>query len=301
MRPLFYHVLNVQHFTLAKSLGFWYNGRIGMNHIPKGVTMRSRSMAGIAAAVLSLFCMGSISASAHTADEVAAKARAAGWPESLIQAGYNQWATGSYSQEKLDAAYNSVSSFNQGSGEMLCNMLGLDPDEYLEGMSADPEPTQASAEGTTEAPMTVTKADGTVEERIKPSAFTKMTKEERQAYVDSLSEESKKAFMASLTGEERKSLLKDLPAEDKAALVQKYLETASDMDLNVTVDGFDGNNLTMTLRDETGRIVDKTGTAVAVDETGYSHTLPLAAAAGGVVLAAAGFAGLYYYIRRTEQ
>ncbi|MBR3630060.1 MAG: hypothetical protein IKN55_06270, partial [Oscillospiraceae bacterium] len=200
-----------------------------------------------------------------------------------------------------DAAYNSVSSFNEGSGEMLCNMLGLDPDDYLGDMNADPAPTQPPAEGTTEAPMMVKKNDGTVEERIQPSAFTKMTKEERQAYVDSLSPESKKAFIASLTGEERKSLLKDLPAEDKAALVQKYLDTAGDMGLNVTVDGVDGNNLSMTLRDEEGRIVDKTGTSVSVEETGYSHTLPLAAAAGGVLVAAAGFAGLYYYIRRTEQ
>ena len=127
-----------------------------------------------------------------------------------------------------------------------------------------------------------------------------MTKEERQAYVDSLSEESKKAFMASLTGEERKSLLKDLPAEDKAALVQKYLDTADDMGLQVTVDGIEGNNLTMTIRNEEGTIVDKTGTTTAVDETGYSHTLPLAAAAGGIVIACAGFAGLYCYIRKTE-
>ncbi|MBR3630814.1 MAG: hypothetical protein IKN55_10170, partial [Oscillospiraceae bacterium] len=63
--------------------------------------MKFRSITVIAAAALSLLCISSMSASAHTADEVAAKARAAGWPESLIQAGYNQWATGNYSQEKL--------------------------------------------------------------------------------------------------------------------------------------------------------------------------------------------------------
>lgn len=263
--------------------------------------MKYRMLSGMAAAALSLLCIGSMSASAHTADDVAAKARAAGWPESLIQAGYNQWATGNYSQEKLEAAYNSVTSFNAGSGEMVCNMLGLDPEDYVPSYSADPKPTQAQDQDTTEGPMTVTKQDGTVEERISPSEFTKMTKEERQAYVDSLSEQSKKDFLASLTGDERKSLLKDLPAEDKAALVQKYLETADDMGLQVTVDGIEGNNLSMTIRNEDGVIVDKASTLVPVDETGYSHTLPLAAAAGGVVVAAVGFAGLYYYIRKTEQ
>ena len=249
---------------------------------------------GIAASLLAVLCIGSIPASAHSVDEVVAKARAAGWPESLIQAGYNQWSTGNYSQAKLDAAYDSVTSFNDDSGEMFCNLLGLDPDEYLTEQSADPQQP-------TEPLETVTKADGTVEPRIAPSEFTKLSREEKQAYVDSLSEQSKKDFLASLTGEERKSLIKDLPAEDKAELIQRYIDTATDMGLNVTVDSVEGNNLSMTIRNEDGVIVDKASTGSGIDETGYSHTLPLAAAAGGVVLAVAGFTGLYYYIRKTEE
>ncbi|MCR4647048.1 MAG: hypothetical protein K5695_16845 [Oscillospiraceae bacterium] len=247
---------------------------------------------GIAASMLAVLCIGSVTASAYTADDVAAKARAAGWPESLIQAGYNQWATGNYSQEKLDAAYDSVKDFNAQSGEMICNMLGLDPEDYLTEESDDPQPTEPLE--------TVTKADGTVEPRIAPSEFTKLTREEKQAYIDSLSEQSRKEFLASLTGDERKSLIKDLPAEDKAALIQSYIDTADNMGLNVTVDAVEGNNLSMTIRNEDGIVVDKAATGTSIDETGYSHTLPLAAAAGGVVLAVAGFAGLYYYIRKTE-
>ncbi len=269
---------------------------------------------GITAAVLAFSCMsGALSVSAYTADDVAAKARAAGWPEYLIQAGYNQWASGNYSQEKLDAAYNSVTAYSDDVGQTVGNILGVEVQPSggdTSGSVPDDTPADTPVE-TQSAPSTtpavsgklenVTKADGTTEPRIPAADFIAMTLEQKQAYVDGLSEDSKKAFVASLSKEERNSMIKQMPVEDKAALVQKYIDMAGEMGVNVTVDSLSGGNISLTVRNEDGVVVDKAAVGVTIDETGISHTKPLAAAAGGTVLALLGFGGLYAYIRKTEK
>lgn len=267
---------------------------------------------GIAAAVLAFSCMaGTLSASAYTADDVAAKARAAGWPEYLIQAGYNQWASGNYSQEKLDVAYNSVEAYSADMEELICNSLGIDVQPSGGNSNNTPAATEPApgatepASGTTPPSSgkleTVTKADGTTEQRISSSDFINMTLEQKQAYVNSLSEDSKKAFVASLSKEERNSMIKQMPTEEKAALLQNYIDMAGQMGVNVTVDSLSGNNISLTVRNEDGMVIDKAAVGVTIDETGISHTKPLAAAAGGTVLALLGFGGLYAYIRKTEK
>ena len=83
-------------------------------------------------AVLLASCMaggamlgGALPAAGYSADDVAAKARASGWPDYLIQAGYNEWSSGSYSQDQLDQAYASVSEYNDKTGQMIANSLGV--------------------------------------------------------------------------------------------------------------------------------------------------------------------------------
>ena len=261
---------------------------------------------GITAAVLACSCMtGTISASAYTADDVAAKARAAGWPEYLIQAGYNQWASGDYSQDKLDAAYGSVEAYSEDMEEFICNSLGIDVQPSGDDTSGDSSGDTTPATSTTEAAPdkleTVTKADGTTEQRISTADFINMTLEQKQAYVNSLSEASKKDFVASLSKEERNSMIKQMPTEEKAALMQNYIDMASTMGVNVTVDSLSGDTISLTVRNEEGVVVDKAAVGVTIDETGISHTKPLAAAAGGTLLALLGFGGLYAYIRKTEK
>lgn len=302
-----------------------------------------------AAAALSVCCcMGGMSASAITPDDVAARARASGWPEEVIQMGYNEWASGRYNEEKLQIVYNKVSAWDDEMAEMVYGAFGMDPP----AKSPDPEPAApettpaspaettpsgsaggsgsggAGTAGTGGSPSggagtanpggtggspsgdtgkkggtlgTVTKKDGTVEDRIPPADFVDMTFEEKQAYVDSLTEESKKAFVADLTKEERNSMLKQMPVEDKAALMQTYIDVAEEMGVSVSVDSLTEDNLSVTIRDENGKVIDKAAVGITIDETGISHTRPLLFAVGGSLLAVLGFGGLYYYIRKTEE
>ena len=240
-----------------------------------------------------LMLCGALSASAYTPDDVAAKARAAGWPEYLIQAGYNEWNSGNYTQEKLDQAYESVQQYDEQTEELICASLNIrKPADSASQSPAAETPAAADDGGTQEAPAadTVTKADGTTEERIDKSDFINMSLEEKKDYVASLSEESQAAFMESLSSEERKSILKQLPAEDKAALVQTYVDAASDMGMNVAVDKLEGNDVSLTIRNEEGQVIGKTAVGTIIDETGIDHALPLLSALCAALLAGAGFA-----------
>ncbi|HAJ98339.1 MAG TPA: hypothetical protein DCO72_11465 [Ruminococcus sp.] len=281
--------------------------------------MRLKGMTAVLAACCLIYTGGiSLSASAYTADDVAAKARQAGWPETLIQMGYNEWSSGDYTQEKLDTAYGKVQEYNSQTKELICNYLGVDPEEIDDPEekadstapenkenpdSSDSEENNTNVtENSTPAPVeTVTKKDGTTEQRIESSDFIKMTFEEKIDYVNQLDETSKNEFVGSLSKEEKNSMLKQMPMEDKMALVESYIDTADSMGLNVSVDSLTEENISLTIRNQEGRVVDKAAVGIVVDETGISHTKPLLLSLFGILTAVFGFVGLYRYIRRTEE
>ena len=269
-----------------------------------------------------LVCTGgiSLSAKAYTADDVAAKARQAGWPDTLIQMGYNEWSSGDYTQDKLDTVYEKVQEYNLQTKELICNYLGVDPDEVpdpegngnpttpdsqqgteiSDGENPDSAPVQEN-DSVVEPVENVTKKDGTIEPRIEPSDFIKMTFEEKIDYVNELEDTSKNEFVSTLSKEEKNSMLKQMPMEDKVALMESYIDTADSMGLNVSVDSLTEENISLTVRNQEGRIVDKASVGIVIDETGISHTKPLMLSLSGILTALFGFIGIYRYIRKTEE
>lgn len=272
----------------------------------------------ISAGILSacLLCSAGISASAYTADDVAQKAREAGWPEYLIQSGYNEWASGSYTQEDLDEAYGSVMSYNEQTEEMICNAFGVEPQPKPDPVVTDPAPTDPTNAPENPEPSVTPDNSNTgnpdssadsgnstpvLPDRVSSSDFINMTLDEKKDYVNSLADDQKNAFLASLSKEERNSIIKQLPTDQKVALMQNYIDAASSMGMNVAVDSITDQNISVTVRNNEGVIIDKTGVGVVIDETGISHTKPFVFAGLGILTAAAGFVLLYWYSKKTEE
>lgn len=276
-----------------------------------------------AAAMLAVCCcMGSLSASAISADDVASKARELGWPEDMIQNGYNMWSSGAYSQDDLQRAYDALYKYPDAVDDKIGDVLGGGEEETPAETPTAASPSGNSSSGgasggnsstggtsgntssggnSASGGNTVTKKDGTVEERISPADFIGMTLEEKKAYTDSLTPESRQAFLDSLTTEERNSIIKQMPVDSQADIMQIYIDTAKEMGINVTVDSLSEGNISLTVRDDEGKVIGKQAMGITIDETGISHTKPLLFALGGTLAALAGFGGLYYYIRRTEE
>lgn len=266
-------------------------------------------------------CSANISAKAYTADDVAQKARDAGWPEYLIQSGYNEWASGSYSQDDLDQAYYSVQSYDEQTEQMICNAFGVEPQPSTEPPQQTPTQNQTNPDNTTSqntsspdssgsdnsASQTIPDSDNSSPDssapnnRIDSAEFINMTLDEKINYVNTLEDSQKSEFLSGLSREERNSIIKQFPAEQKMALMQNYIDTASSMGMNVVVDSVTDNNISVTVRDNEGVIIDKAGVGIVIDETGISHTKPLLFAGLGILTAITGFSLLYWYSKHTEQ
>lgn len=302
--------------------------------------MKHRKIAsGLLTAALTACCIcgASLSAAAITADDVAQKAREAGWPDYLIQIGYNQWSSGEYTEADLQRAYNSVSTYSSEVEDMICAMFGVDPPAHpAETQAPTAAPTPAPTAAPTEAPAAnpaettpAAPASGTVSTdaptengggntsggstpggstpggstsgdtgqssgKVSSAEFISMTLEEKIDYVNSLPEDERTDFVANLTPEEKNSILRQMPLEDQAELMQQYIDVANTMGVNVVVDSLTDENISVVVRDEDGVVIDNAAVGVTIDETGISHTTPIMFAVGGVLLAAVGFAALYF-------
>lgn len=241
-------------------------------------------------AVCSVFGGTMLSASAYTVDEVMAKAREVGMPEAQIISGYNAWAAGLVSQEDLDKAYADLCEMEHMTDDMIKDLF-----ERM-GIETTPPATEAPTtesvlpeDGVTE---TQPPTEAVTEAPTEQKAFVHMTLEEKAAYINSLSPEERDAFFASMTPEERKSIIKQMSLEDQTILLQQYIDAAQDLNMNVTVDSISEEGIALTVRDDTGTIIDKSAAGLTIDSTGISHDGLLAGISGAALLSLLGFSAI---------
>ncbi len=237
-------------------------------------------------------CAAGISASAVTVDDIANKARELGFPEAQVQQGYNEWATGNYTQEHLNKAWAMLLDFEKQSDSMFESIFEEETTEPVTEATGSGESDDSAADST--APTEQTESVGTKE-------FVNMTLEEKVAYVNSLSAEDKKAFLNNLSPEERRSIIKQMSLGDKAQIMEGYIDFAETMGMHMTVDEITDDNISVTIRDKDGVIIDQSAVGISIDETGISRTGVLAGSAAGVLLALCGFAALYRCICRSDE
>ncbi len=264
----------------------------------------------ITSAMLTAGCLCSLAAlpaAAYTVDEVAEKARECGYSEEMIQLGYNEWATGNYTQADLDAIYEQLCAYDDQADDMVDSIFENTsiPDDVV--VPTNPSATEdSSASGESTASGTVDSQEsstsgGTASGTVSSADFINMTLEEKIAYVNSMDEATREAFLDNLTAEERNSIIKQMSLDDKAELMQGYIDTAETMGLNVVVDSLTDTNISVTIRNQDGVIVDKAAVGVTIDETGISHTKLLVLAAAAVALSVLGLAALYRYLCRSDR
>ncbi len=252
-----------------------------------------KMMAAVLAA--SVICCGaSLSASAVTVDDIANKARELGFPEAQVQQGYNEWATGYYTQADLDAAWAALLDYEKQSQEKFESIFDT-PSTTPPTQAPTQAPTQGAAQGGTQAPTQgTTKPAGSVD-------FINMTLEQKISYVNSLNPADKETFLNNLTPAERNSIIKQMSLTDKADLMQGYIDVAEQMGMNVVVNNLTDDNISVTIRNNEGVVIDQSAVGITIDDTGISHTGLYAAAAAGTVLAVGGLIAVYRYIRRTDE
>lgn len=259
--------------------------------------MKHRILAALFAAGCFFSVNGMSASAAVTVDDIANKARELGFPEAQVQQGYNKWSTGEYTQEHLDVIWDALLDFENGSTDLFESILGVGgelPQQPTQDTTVSPTENTEGAAGTTDAPTEGTQAPENTEPptQAPTKEFAKMTLEEKKAYVSAMTAEERRNFLQNLTAEERKSLLKQMSISDKAEMMEGYVDVAEQMGMHMTVDKLTDDNISLTIRDDQGTIIDKSEMGITIDETGISHTGLLVSAAAGAILAISGLAVL---------
>lgn len=262
---------------------------------------------GAAVAFICGICAAGTTANAATIDDVAATARRLGFPESVIQQGYNQYYADpdAYTPEDLDYYISYLIDYENEIKEKL-------------GISTAPVETTATAANTDNVPSqttTVQPAGDSDTDPDSPNAepadsgqsqtdvrggltdtdFINMTLDEKRNFISTLSPDDQQKFFNTLSPDELKSIVKQLPTDDKAAVIDTFVKAGNAMGINVTVDNISDDTISMSMRNDKGELVDIASVGVIVEDTGYDYR-GIFALSGALILAAAG--GLWLVIRR---
>lgn len=238
----------------------------------------------LTAASLSAF---SYAASAATVDEVAEVARSYGIPEEDIQAGYNEYYSKpeAYPPEKLDQA---IAKLHEAGGVIITT--GEYNPDYIPQTTSAPASNETSntSSETNSNVITLTADDGSTFTRISAEDFVKMNYDEKMAYISSFPQDKQQIIINNLSPVEYKSLIKQSPSEKKMEIVHSLSGAADEMGLVVTVDEVSDDSLTLSMRNDEGKLVNVSSAGATVEDTGYDRRGIFTAIAASISLAVAG-------------
>ena len=251
-----------------------------------------------AAAAVCMTCAGVLHASAEgSVEDVYDAMRRIGLPETMVRQAQNNYEShpelhdengmtinGQYGTY-LDWADN-VIVMEDLIWRKLAEQYQVPVEKIKEYLAEQPEQTTAPVatakngeSGSTTTTTTARKSD---------RKFINMTAEEKKAYIMAMTEEERIKFLADLTPAERKSILKQLSADDKADLMQGFAEVGQSMGMNISVDNISGNDISYSVRDENGNLIDSSSVGTRVDDTGWNLTVPVLGAGVMVLLSVGG-------------
>lgn len=261
----------------------------------------NKFIAAAVTALLAVLPMGNaLTASATTPDDVIAAAYAAGWPDWLVQQAINMYSGGEYTSEQCDAAIAQIFQYDETVAAQIEAQFGIAPPSNM-GTTAPTESTQGStgASGNSgSAGAEEGESQKPTESRPSDKEFINMTLEEKKEYLNSMPQAEKEAFVNTMTSQERNSVIKQLSASDKAAIISNFMEVGEEFGISFNIDELSGDNLKISAHDEEGNLVNVTSMGVTIDPTGNSYTVPVAAAAGMLILSAG---GMIFLVRRNRQ
>lgn len=251
--------------------------------------MKNKIITAIITAAITAVSFSAISASAATVDEVAEVARSYGIPEEDIQAGYNEYYSKpeAYPPEKLDQA---IAKLHETGGVIIST--GVYDPGYVRTTTSAAAAEETGNTTTSEADTSVslTADDGSTFTRVSAEEFINMSYDEKMAYISSFPQDKQQVIINNLTPAEYKSLIKQSPSDKKMEIVHSLSGAADEMGLVVTVDEVSDDSLTVSMRNDEGKLVNVSSAGATVEDTGYDRrgiftviAAALSAAAAGIV------------------
>ncbi len=256
---------------------------------------------GTAAAAATAFA-GCITASAGSVDDVLNAMREIGIPESIVLNARTRYETVPHDENGMTLIHNGRETYDTYENwadyvtifgkdyiyKGIAAELGIPAEDVETFFASSTAPAQTDQEGGGGSVTTVTTPEY-VPSVVTDKPFRSMTLEEKKAYVASLPAEERMPFLASLSPSERNSIIKQLDTDSKSDIVSGFADLASDMGMNVSVDHIEGNDISLSIRDDEGKLIDTAAVgASTVDDTGWDLRLPVLGSLGAMALAVTG-------------
>lgn len=258
------------------------------------------ALSAAAAAVL----MAPQASASGSVEDIYNAMRGIGLPESMIQEARNQFAATEHDADGMtvegryftyDVWADMVYIYEDDIWEKVGEEFGVSGSEIKEQKQTNAPPSESG--GTT----TTTTVQTTQPSIVTQKPFTSMTLDEKKAYVASLPENERAAFLSGLSNSERNSIIKQMSTDKKAELVQGFADLGEQLGMHITVDQIDGNNISFSVRDGEGTLIDSTGVGTVVDDTGWNTAVPVLLSSAAILSAAGGFVWLSLRGRKERQ
>ncbi|MDE5946892.1 MAG: hypothetical protein K2G63_06295 [Oscillospiraceae bacterium] len=251
-----------------------------------------------------------LNANGATIDDCAEVARSYGVSESIIQSAYNAYYSNpdAYTPEDFETAINTLHLYGTDSDLVIKQYFGITdtpqnpdsssvPDSNPDSVSdsdltsdSNPDPVIGDTDNNNSDSSSDNQSGG-----ISSSDFINMSIDDKVSYVQSLPENERAGFIENLTTEERNSIIKQLPMDNKTELLSRFVEAGEQMGLNMTVDNIDGDNISVSVRNNDGVLVDQSGLGATVEDTGYDYRMLFALVSAGIAISSA---GIYFIFRK---
>ncbi len=251
-------------------------------------------------AIIISLCAVPITSYGATPEEAEAAARACGMSEEMIQYFWNEYYTNpeKYTPEVIDQMIAEL----YATKNMVAPTVPYNPDAQvpIDTTSAvtvpeNPDtPTTVTDTPVSDGSITLTMPDGSVITRISKEQFIALSYEEKMTYLSTFTEEQQAVIISNLSPEEYKSMLKQLPMEDKLNVVDSLADVGESMGLNVSVDEISNDNLSYSMKNDSGEIVAVASVRETVENTGYDRR-GIFAVAGAFVMT--GIVGLFMLVK----
>ncbi|MBR3269583.1 MAG: hypothetical protein IKI58_12785 [Oscillospiraceae bacterium] len=267
----------------------------------KNRIQRLTVFAASAGAAVLLAAGSALHASAESVEDVYAAMRRIGMPESMVQDAKTQFQNTPHDADGMtinntyytyDVWADMIDIYQDDIWDEVAKQFDLTGAQLKESYATATAPatTSADPEGSKTTGTTATTVVTTTQPSVTTNRpFTKMTLDEKKAYVASLPEGERAAFVAGLSTAERNSIIKQMDPAAQANVMNGFIQAGEKLGMHVTVDDIGGGNgINYSVRNSDGTLIDAASIGGGVDETGWNLTLPVLFSAGAVLLSVGG-------------
>ncbi len=233
-----------------------------------------------------------IPAAATTVSDVIAHAYAVGLPEDTIQACINQFSGGTYTSSQCDKAIAALDEWAAERQNAIDRQMSIWDDDEEE----DDDTAQAAEDAATNGGETESSADNDtddtatddVDNTVTDAEFTKMSMDEKEAYLESLDKEERAEFLENMSNDAKNSMLRDMDTSAQLEVMASLLDVGDVFGIYYSIDSVSDDAIVLSARDADGNLLSVTTYGETVEKTGKSYTVPILIGGGAIVFACVG-------------